>query len=106
MVVDKRGIPLYYVVRNLAPVSNPEPPLIDEESYSEEHDSPDDELIFRALHVHSLFKQDTADVFQRLDQAVRENQALAATIVVHARKKYRRGATFALRMQHAGKEVR
>ena len=34
-VVGKRGIRLYYVVRNLAAVYDPAPPLIDGELYSE-----------------------------------------------------------------------
>ena len=98
-VVGKRGTPLYYVVRDLLAVSDTSPPLIDGEPYFEEHGRLEDKLIFRASHVHSLFKQDAADVFQRLDRAVRENQAFAATIVIHAREKYGRGATFALRSQ-------
>ena len=40
-----------------------------------------------------------------MDKAIRENQAFAETIVVHAFKKDRRGATFALKSQHAGKDV-
>ena len=51
-VVGKLGIPLYYVVRNLAAVSDPVPPLIDGGLYSEEHGSLEDKLIFRASHVH------------------------------------------------------
>ena len=35
-----------------------------------------------------------------MDLAVRENQAFAATIVVHAHNKDRRGATFSLRFQY------
>ena len=61
--------------------------------------------MFRALQIHSLFKQDAADVFQRLDRAVCENQAFAVNIVVQARKKYERGATFSLQSQHSGKDV-
>ena len=45
MVLGKRGIPLYYVVRDLTAVSDPEPPLINGEPYSEEHGILEDELI-------------------------------------------------------------
>ena len=65
MVVGKHGITLYYVVHNLLAVYDPAPPLIDGDPYSEEHGIVEDELIFRASNVHSLFKQDAADVFQR-----------------------------------------
>ena len=37
-VVGKRGIPLYYFLRKLSAVSDPAPPLIDGDPYSEEHD--------------------------------------------------------------------
>ena len=40
-----------------------------------------------------------------MDKAIRENQAFAETIVVHACKKDGRGATFALKSQHAGKDI-
>ena len=63
-VVGKRGIPFYYVVRELEAVSNPAPPLINGEPYSEDNGRLENDLIIRALHVHSLFKQDAADVFQ------------------------------------------
>ena len=81
------------------------PPLIDGGPYSEEHGSLEDKLIFYASYVHSLFNQNAADLFQRLDRAVRENQEFAVTIAVHARKKYGCGATFTFLLQHSVKDV-
>ena len=48
-VIGKRGIPLYSVVCDLVAVSEPAPPLIYGEPYSEEHERLEEELIFPCL---------------------------------------------------------
>jgi hypothetical protein len=104
-VLGKRGIPLSYVVRPDETVAAVPPPLLAQQAYSEEHGSVEAELIARSSHTHALFRQDSRDVFERLERATRGNANFSGTITSFRRTKNGRGAFKAYETQHAGKDV-
>ena len=77
-------------------VAMPAPPLVIDQSYSNEHWSLEDELIARASHTHILFKSDSQDIHQLVERAICDNRDYGATIVPFARKANGRGVVLAM----------
>lgn len=84
--IGSRNIPLAYVTRQEATPSATLPTLAPNMPHSEEAGSIEQELINRASHSHSLFRDDNAAVYYRLEEATRSTQ-YAASIKPFQRRK-------------------
>jgi hypothetical protein len=101
--VGGRTIPLAYVVRDDATVPVAIPPLATDQPHSAEAGSIEAELITRASHAHPLFRDDSAAVYYKMEEATR-GTTLAASIAPFQRTKDGRGAFRAIISQHAGED--
>ncbi|CAJ1938200.1 unnamed protein product, partial [Cylindrotheca closterium] len=97
-----RGFPLGYVLREDADVPA-EPPLAPDRPYSIEHGSLVAEFTARASHTHPRFHQDNAQVFAKLEEALR-GTTYALSLTPFEQTRDGRGAFFAIVAQYLGKE--
>ena len=102
-IIGSRLISLSYLVRENAQATVPAPALLANRSYSEEHGSVMDELIARATHDHTKFKDDNEKLYSFLEEATRGTQ-YASSIRPYSRAKNGREAYLALKRQYAGKD--
>lgn len=102
-VYGVRYIPLAYVIRENSVVVAAVPDLAAGQPHSEEHGSVEADLVARASHNHALFRDDSASVYFKLEEATRATQ-YAASIKPFQRGKDGRGAWIAIVSQFAGKD--
>ena len=102
-VIGVRTIPLAYVTRPTVDVPVNAPPLAPNKPHSEEHGSVEAELVARASHVHKLYRDDNAEVYYYLEEAMRSTQ-YDASIKPYQHGKDGRGVWAALTNQYAGKD--
>lgn len=102
-IIGSRHIALSYLVRDNELAANPAPTLIHNKSYSAEHGSVMGELIARATHQHTKFKDDNEKLYSYLEEATRSTQ-YASSIRPFSRAKNGREAYLALKRQYAGKD--
>ena len=79
------------------------PPLQARQPQSESHRSIEGEMIARASHTHTMFRDDNAAVYYALEEATRST-SYAASIKPFQRRKNGRGALQALTNQYAGND--
>ena len=99
--VGIRGIPLAYVVREDDIVPAAAPALANGQPYSNEHGSVEAELIARASHDHALYRDDNAQVYYLLEEALRGTQ-YAPLLKPFQREKDGRAAVALVANQYAG----
>ena len=102
-VIGARMIPLAYVIQVDHQVPGLAPPLAANQPHSTEHASVEGELIARAAHTHSRFREDNSVAYCHLEEATRAN-SYAAPIKLFQRGKDGRGAWKALTSQYAGND--
>ena len=102
-IIGSRHIALAYLVRSEVQAANPAPALIANKSYSEEHESVMGELIARATHDHTKYKDDNQKLYAFLEEATRSTQ-YASSIRPFSRSKDGREAYLALKGQYTGKD--
>ena len=102
-VIGARTIPLTYVIRETVAVADPPPALAQNQPYSEEHGSVEEELIARANHTHALYREDNQSVYYYLEEATR-GTSYVASIKPFQRAKDGRGAWLAIIAQYAGQD--
>jgi len=90
-IIGVRDVPISYVGRTNVAVPDTSD-LLANKPYSEEHGSIETELIARVSHDHPLFGDDSAKVFNFLEEATR-GTAVALTIAPYKRKKDGGGCT-------------
>lgn len=101
-VIGVRNIPLVYLIRSHgATVPQNAPALINNQPYSEEHGSVEDEMIARASFDDPLFKDDNAKLFFFVENAVR-GTSYAPSIAPFQNRQDGVGAWRALISQFAG----
>ena len=101
--IGARTIPLAYVIRPTVTPPGAAPPLATDLPQSEVHGSVEADLIARALHTHPLFRDDNAEVYFKLEEALRGTSYLAS-IKPFQRARNGRNAFFAVRNQYAGED--
>lgn len=101
--VGVRSIPLAYVTRDHVQVPIVAPPLLPNRPHSEEHGSVEGELIARASHDHPLYRDDNAQVYYHVEEALRST-VYAPSIKPFQRRKDGRGALASVVDQYAGKD--
>ena len=89
-VIGARIIPLEYVIQIDPQVPGPAPTLSTNQPQSTEHGSVVGELIARASHTHTLFRDDNSVVYYHLEEATR-GASYAASIKPFQRGKDGRG---------------
>ena len=99
--VGSRTIPLAYVIRENVAVPVLAPALANGRPHSTEHGSVEGELIARASHDHPLYREDNAQVYYLLEEAIR-GTSYAPSIKPFQRKKDGRGAVLSVTSQYAG----
>ncbi|KAL3933286.1 MAG: hypothetical protein SGARI_003740 [Bacillariaceae sp.] len=99
--LGSRTIPLSYVIRDDVTVSATCPGIATGKPHSEEYGSVEAELVARASHTHSLYRDDNATVYHDLEVACR-GTIYAATIKPFKRSRNGRGAWESLKNQYAG----
>ena len=99
-VIGSRHISLSYLVRENVEASDPAPPLLENKCYSEEHGSVMGELIARATHDHTKYKDDNEKLYSFLEEATRSTQ-YASSIRPYSRAKNGREAYLAIKRQYA-----
>jgi hypothetical protein len=97
-VVGARTIPLYYVIRDDPQVLANIPPLANDQPYSNEYGSVEQELMYCASHEHGLFREDNSQVYYKLEEATRST-AYADSIKPYQKTKNGRSAFLALTNQ-------
>ena len=102
-VIGVRMIPLAYVTRQDEDVPAVAPPLMAGQPHSELHGSIEGEMIARASHTHTMFRDDNAAVYYALEEATRST-SYSASIKPFQRTKNGRGALQALTNQYAGND--
>lgn len=102
-IIGSRHIALAYLVRDDVDVANPPPALMANKSYAEENESVMGELIARATHNHTKYKDDNQKLYAFLEEATRSTQ-YASSIRPFSRAKNGREAYLALKRQYAGKD--
>ena len=102
-VIGARMIPLVYVTRIDPQVPGSAPTLTPNQPHSTEHGSVEGELIARASHTHTFFRDDNSVVYYHLEEATR-GTSYATSIKPFQRGKDGRGAWNALTSQYAGKD--
>ena len=102
-VIGVRMTPLAYVTRQDEDVPVVAPPLMTGQPHSEVHGSIEGEMIARASHTHTMFRDDNAAVYYALEEATRST-SYAASIKPFQRTKNGRGALQALTNQYAGND--
>jgi len=100
-VIGSRYICLSYLVRENVQAANPAPALLPNRCYSEEHGSVMGELISRATHTHTKYKDDNEKLYSFIEEATRSTQ-YASSIRPFSRAKNGREAYLALKRQYAG----
>ena len=101
--IGSRHIPLSYLIRDEVVPVHPPPALMHNRSYCEEHGSVVGELIARATHDHTKYKDDNEKLYSLLEEATRSTQ-YASSIRPFSRSKDGREAYLALKRQYAGKD--
>ena len=101
--IGARTIPLAYVIRQNATPPAVVPPLETSLPHSAEHGSVEADLIARALHTHPLYRDDNAEVYFDLEQALRGTSYIAS-IKPFQRSRNGRDAFFAVQNQYAGED--
>jgi len=99
--IGVRMISLAYVIREEETPPAAAPALEPGQPHSQEHGSVESELVARASHTHALFRDDSATVYYKLEEATRSTQ-YAASIKPFQRNKDGRGAWNAIVSQFAG----
>ena len=99
--VGVRNAFILYVIRDEEAVDATAPPLAPNEPHSIEHGSIMQEMVHRYSHVHALFADDNAKVYDDLELATRGTK-YAASIAPFKRRKNDREAFKTLKAQHAG----
>ena len=102
-VIGVRMIPLAYVIRMNEDVPTVAPPLQAGQPHSEAHGSIEGEMIARASHTHTMFRDNNAAVYYALEEATRST-SYAASIKPFQRTKNGCGALMALTNQYAGND--
>ena len=102
-IIGSRHISLAYLVRETVEAATPAPPLLNNRSYSHEHGSVMGELIARATHDHTKYKDDNQKLYSFLEEATRSTQ-YASSIRPFSRAKNGREAYLALKRQYAGRD--
>ena len=102
-IIGSRHIALAYLVRDNVEAADPPPPLMANKSYAEENESVMGELIARATHDHTKYKDDNQKLYSFLEEATRSTQ-YASSIRPFSRAKNGREAYLALKRQYAGKD--
>ena len=102
-IIGIRSIPLAYLIREEVAQVFPPPPLLPNRPYSQEHGSVVGELIARANHNNTKYKDDNQRLFSLVEEATRTTQ-YAASIRPYSRQKDGRGAYLALKAQYAGRD--
>ena len=101
-VLGVNHVPLSYIIREQELVGAP-PTLINNRSYSQEHQSVEGELIARASHGTAHYTADNATVYKYIEEATRETR-YHSSITPFSRRKNGRGAWKALMAQYVGKD--
>jgi hypothetical protein len=94
-------IPLSYVTREKALASRPASVNRENLPQGEEFGFIEEELVAQALHMHPLYREDNAQVYYCLEEAVRGTQ-YASTLKSFQRIKNERGAFASIIQQFAG----
>ena len=102
-VIGSCHICLSYLVRDNVDAPTLAPELLDCCCYSEEHESVMGELIARATHDHTKYKDDNKKLYSFSEEATQSTQ-YASSIRTLLRAKDGREAYFALKCQYAGKD--
>jgi hypothetical protein len=76
--IGVRTVPLSYVIRAAEAVPGATPALTAGQPHSTEHGSVEGELVARASHTHSLFRNDNATVYHYLEKATRSTMYAAS----------------------------
>ena len=71
-------IPVAYITRENVNVPVAAPPLANNRPHSTIHGSVEDELVARASHDHSLFRDDNSQVYYYLEEATRTTSYAAS----------------------------
>ena len=88
LVIGERNIPLSYLIRENDVAALIVPPLAADKSYSTEHGSVEEELVARATHHDTLYREDNKSLYHMLEEGVR-NTPCAASL-----KPFMRGKDF------------
>ena len=70
-VIGTWTIPLSYVIRETVPVPAAAPPLMTNQPYAEVFGLVKEELIDRATHTHTLYRDDNASLYFYLEETTR-----------------------------------
>ena len=101
--IGARTIPLAYVIRPAITPPAVASLLATDLPHSKIHGSVKADLINRASHNHPLYRDDNADVYFRLEEALR-GTSFVASIKPFQRARNGRDAFFAVRNQYAGED--
>ena len=101
--IGNQNIPLAYIIQAEPNPPAVAPPLAPGQPHSVEHGSVEAELIARASHTHTLFRNDNSDLYFLLEEATRSTSYAAS---IRPFQQYRDGeaAWKALTSQYAGKD--
>ena len=102
-VLGVQSVPLSYVIREQSAVNPAPPPLANNRSYSDLHESVAGELIVRTSHLTSHYTSDNQKVFKYIEEATRETR-YSSSIAPFSRAKDGRGAWKALMSQYVGRD--
>ena len=100
-IIGERNIPLSYLIHENDVVALIVPPLAADKAYSTEHGSVEEELVERATHHDTLYREDNKSLYHMLEGGVR-NTPCAASLKTFMRGKDGREAFLAIKRKYAG----
>ena len=100
-VIGERKIPLSYLIHKNDVAEVIVPPLAADKAYSKEHGSVEDELVARATHHDTLYREDNKSLYHMLEEGVR-NTPCADLLKPFFLGKDGREAFLAIKRQYAG----